>query len=164
MLNYTEQPQNSALEISIQVSSEFADQKSIEKIVEELTNTFDFEYGYVTKLPANYDSGTERKIKKGLFSTSVEVNNTDNYESFLGLLQADTIVVDSDDTSFASEKDFQTLHEAKASAWRTLPQFVIYRIQHVKKIRTPNGQDSIILYLYARNSTEPKVVWAINTK
>ena len=39
-------------------------------------------------------------------------------------------------------------------------QFVIYRIQHVKKIRTPNGQDSIILYLYARNSTEPKIVWA----
>ena len=89
-----------------------------------------------------------------------EVNNTDNYESFLGLLQADAIVVDSDDTSFASEQDFQTLHEAKASAWRTLPQFVIYRIQHVKKIRTPNGQDSIILYLYARNSTEPKIVWA----
>ena len=86
--------------------------------------------------------------------------NTDNYESFLGLLQADAIVVDSDDTSFASEQDFQTLHEAKASAWRTLPQFVIYRIQHVKKIRTPNGQDSIILYLYARNSTEPKIVWA----
>ena len=89
-----------------------------------------------------------------------EVNNTDNYESFLGLLQADAIVVDSDDTSFASEQDFQTLHEAKASAWRSLPQFVIYRIQHVKKIRTPNGQDSIILYLYARNSTEPKIVWA----
>ena len=85
--------------------------------------------------------------------------NADNYESFLGLLQANDIVV-SDDTSFASEQDFKTLHEAKASPWRSLPQFVIYKIQHVKKIRTPNGQDSIILHLYARNSTDPKIVWA----
>ena len=77
MLNYMEQPLNSALKICIQVSSEFANQKTIERIAEELTKTFDFEYGYVTKLPANYDSETERKIKKGLFSTSVEVNNTD---------------------------------------------------------------------------------------
>ena len=89
-----------------------------------------------------------------------EVVSTDNYESFLGLLQADGINVIDSDATFASEKDFQTLHEARASAWRTLPQFIIYRIQHVKKIRTPNGQDSIILYLYAKNSTEPKIVWA----
>ena len=84
--------------------------------------------------------------------------NTDNYESFLGLLQADEII--DSDTTFASEKDFQILHEARAMAWRDLPLRVIYRIQHVKKIRTPNGQDSIILYLYARNSTEPQIVWA----
>lgn len=82
MLNYTEQPQNSAVKICIQVSSKFADQESIENLTEELTKTFGFEYGYVTKLPANYDSGTERKIKKGLFSTSVEVNDKDHAWTF----------------------------------------------------------------------------------
>ena len=82
MLNSIEKPTNSALKTCIQVSSEFADQKSIENIAEELIKTFEFEYGYVTKLPANYDSETERKIKKSLFSTGVEVNNTDQAWTF----------------------------------------------------------------------------------
>ena len=87
--------------------------------------------------------------------------NADNYvDSFLGLLQPTNTIVASDDINFASEDDFKTLHEAKASPWRSLPQHIIYKIQHVKKIRTPNGQDSIILHLYAKNSTNPQIVWA----
>lgn len=90
----------------------------------------------------------------------VSSDNT-NYESFLGLLQDEGIhVAASGVTTFASEEDFQLLHEAKASAWRSLPHNIIYKIQHVKKVRTPNGQDSVILHLYAQHSTVPQIVWA----
>jgi hypothetical protein len=82
MLNWTEQPENSSIDISIQISSEFAELKSIELITKNLITNFDFEYGYITKLSSNYDSGTERKIKKGLFSTNVEVNETDPVWTF----------------------------------------------------------------------------------
>ncbi|MCK8520412.1 hypothetical protein M0D21_02470 [Aquimarina sp. D1M17] len=89
MLNYTEPPQNSILQICIQISSELIDQKSVENIAETLINAFNFEYGYITKLPENYDSETERKIKRGLFSTSVEVNETDHVWTFhsIGILE-----------------------------------------------------------------------------
>ncbi|PIA77422.1 hypothetical protein BFR04_08215 [Gaetbulibacter sp. 4G1] len=82
MLNWTEQPENSSVNISIQIASELVELNSIKLITKNLITSFDFEYGYITKLPSNYDSGTERKIKKGLFSTSVEVNETDRVWTF----------------------------------------------------------------------------------
>ncbi len=82
MLNWNEQPENSSIDISIQIANEFAELNGIEQITKNLITSFDFEYGYITKLPSNYDSGTERKIKKGLFSTSVEVNETDHAWTF----------------------------------------------------------------------------------
>ena len=82
MLNWTEQPKNSSVNISIQIASELVELNSIKLISKNLITSFDFEYGYITKLPSNYDSGTERKIKKGLFSTSVEVNETDHVWTF----------------------------------------------------------------------------------
>ena len=81
----------------------------------------------------------------------------DNYESFLGMLQAN---VDSECGQFATEKDFHQLHEVKALAWRELPLLTIYHVQHVKKIRTPTGGDSFILYLYEKDSTTPRIHWA----
>jgi len=88
MLNWIEQPKNSTIDICIQIASEFAEQNFIEQITEQLIKRYDFEYGYITKLPSNYDSGTERKIKKGLFSTSVEVNEVDHAWTFnsIGIL------------------------------------------------------------------------------
>lgn len=77
MLNLTEKPGNSSINISIQIASEFAQLNTIELITKNLITNFDFEYGYITKLPSNYDSVTERKIKKGLFSTSAEINEID---------------------------------------------------------------------------------------
>lgn len=74
MLNYTEKPKTSKIDICIQISSDFLNQKSIEQIAEQLIDGYEFEYGFITKLPANYDSFTERKMKKGPFSTGVEVN------------------------------------------------------------------------------------------
>jgi hypothetical protein len=82
MLNRTEHPENSTIAVTIQIASEFAELDTIELITKELIISFDFEYGYITKLPSNYDSGTERKIKKGLFSTSVEVNEIDHAWTF----------------------------------------------------------------------------------
>jgi len=82
MLNWTEQPENSSIYISIQIAREFADLNTIELISKNLIISFDFEYGYITKLSSNYDSETERKIKKGLFSTSIEVNEKDHVWTF----------------------------------------------------------------------------------
>ncbi len=82
MLNRTECPENSSIDIQIQISCELAEQNAIELITENLIESFDFEYGYITKLPSNYDSGTERKIKKSLFSSSIDVNETDQVWTF----------------------------------------------------------------------------------
>lgn len=82
MLNLIDQPQNSAIDIIIQIPCDFIEQKSIENIAKELLNEYDFEYGYITKLPSNYDADTERKIKKGLFSTEIEINEFDHAWAF----------------------------------------------------------------------------------
>lgn len=82
MLNWTEKPEHSSIEISIQIAREFTELKTIELTTKNLITSFDFEYGYITKLPSNYDSGTERKIKKSLFSSSVEVNEIDHAWTF----------------------------------------------------------------------------------
>lgn len=82
MLNWTEQPKNSSINISIQIASEFVELNSIELISEQLIKSFDFEYGFVTKLPSNNHSGTERKIKRGCFSTGVEINHIDHAWAF----------------------------------------------------------------------------------
>ena len=89
MLNWTEQPKNSSIDICIQIASEFVEQEFIELITEKLIKSYDFEYGYITKLPSNYDSGTERKIKKGLFSTGIEINEIDHAWTFhsVGILE-----------------------------------------------------------------------------
>jgi hypothetical protein len=82
MLNWTEKPKNSSIDISIQIANEFTQLNSIELIAKKLITSFDFEYGYITKLPSNYDSGTERKVKKGLLSTGVEINEIDHVWTF----------------------------------------------------------------------------------
>lgn len=88
MLNYVIRPENSMVDICIQVSSKFLDLKSTEQIAEQLINNYDFDYGYITKLPPNYDCQTERKIKKSLFSTGVEINEIDHVWTFhsIGIL------------------------------------------------------------------------------
>lgn len=82
MLNWTEQPENASIDISIQIACQFIDLTSSELIAEKLFKAFNFEYGYITKLPSNFNSETERKIKKSLFSTSVEINEIDHAWTF----------------------------------------------------------------------------------
>ena len=91
-----------------------------------------------------------------LSSTLQPVDDGVNYDGFLGLLQDGN----SNDSNFATETEFQLLHEVRALPWRDLVHNVIFHIQHVKKIRMINGQDSVILYLYAKNSTTPLIYWA----
>jgi hypothetical protein len=89
MLNWNEKPEKSSIDISIQIASEFVELNSIEQIAEKLIKSFDFEYGYITKLPSNYDSGTEGKIRKSLFTTRVESNQFENIWTFhlVGILE-----------------------------------------------------------------------------
>ena len=46
MLNWTEQPENSSIDISIQIASDLAELNTIELITKNLITSFDFEYGY----------------------------------------------------------------------------------------------------------------------
>lgn len=87
MLNWTEQPKNSTIDICIQINSAFAVKRSAELIAEELIENYDYEYGYVTELPSNFDATTEKK--KGLFSTSAKVNEIDHAWTFhsVGILE-----------------------------------------------------------------------------
>ena len=78
MLNYTQPPQNAAVDICFQISSDFLTQDTTEQIAEQFLTAFHFDYGYITKMPANFDALTERKIKRGLFSTGVEINERDH--------------------------------------------------------------------------------------
>ena len=90
-------------------------------------------------------------------STKIQpVADNINYDGFLDLIQDGNSTTDS---AFASERDFQLLHDVRACPFRELVCNVIFHIQHVKKIRTSNGQDSVILYLYAKNSPTPVVCW-----
>lgn len=89
MLNFIAPPENSMIDVCIQISAEFSELKSIAPLAENLIRDFGFEYGYITRLPANFDAETERKLKKGLFSLGAEINEFDHAWTFhsLGILK-----------------------------------------------------------------------------
>ncbi len=78
MLNLNEKPEKETIDFCLQISTKYCDKDSILELNRVLINELDFDYGYTTKLDSNYDSGTERKIKKGLFSTSVNILEKDH--------------------------------------------------------------------------------------
>ena len=81
-------PENSFVDICIQIASNLIDSEKVDKIANGLIGHFDFDYGYITRLPWNFSSLSERKIKRGLFSHSSDVNETDHAWTFhkLGVL------------------------------------------------------------------------------
>ena len=83
------------------------------------------------------------------------VEHNINFDDCLDIINENS----SSSTPFADETDFVLLHEIKACPFRELPCNVIYHIQHIKKIRKHNGQDSILLYLYSKDSSIPVVCW-----
>lgn len=77
MLNLTEKPKKSTIDFCLQIKAEFVNEKTILELNKNLITELDFDYGYTTKLTSDFDAGTERKIKKGLFSTSVKILDKD---------------------------------------------------------------------------------------
>tara|TARA_R110002072_G_C7782688_1_gene520208 strand:+ start:31 stop:783 length:753 start_codon:yes stop_codon:yes gene_type:complete len=73
MLNLNEKPEKETIDFCLQISTKYCDRDLILELNRVLINELNFDYGYTTQLESNYDSGTERKIKKGLFSTSVNI-------------------------------------------------------------------------------------------
>ncbi|SEL53970.1 hypothetical protein SAMN04487910_2757 [Aquimarina amphilecti] len=78
ILNYTEKPQNSFIEISIQITDKKINRPDAERIAEKLIIDYEFEYAYITRLPSDYSISTERKMKQGLFSKKMEILKTDH--------------------------------------------------------------------------------------
>ncbi|MDX6748133.1 hypothetical protein SHK09_15150 [Polaribacter sp. PL03] len=78
MLNLKEKPEKSTIDFCLQISTEYCNEKSIIEFNRILITELGFDYGYTTQLYSNFDSGTERKMKKGLFSTSVKIIEKDH--------------------------------------------------------------------------------------
>ena len=78
MLNLNEKPEKETIDVCLQISTKYCEKDSILKLNKVLINELGFDYGYTTQLDSNFDSGTERKIKKGLFSTSVNILEKDH--------------------------------------------------------------------------------------
>lgn len=80
LLNYlknAKRPDNSAIDISFQVDEDLIENTMVQILAEQLTKQFSFEYGYIDKFPTNRFQG-EKKVKKGLFSNSVSVDEMDH--------------------------------------------------------------------------------------
>ena len=80
LLNYLtnrKRPDNSTIDISFQVDEGLLVDSMTQALAEQLIKKFSFEYGYIQKFPTNRFHG-EKKIKKGLFSTSVSVYEMDH--------------------------------------------------------------------------------------
>ena len=77
MLNLKEKPKKSTIDFCLQIKTEYINEKTILGFNKTLIEELDFDYGYTTKLASDFDAETERKIKKGLFSTSVKILEKD---------------------------------------------------------------------------------------
>lgn len=77
MLNLTEKPKKSTIDFCLQIKAEYVNEKTILELNKKLISELDFDYGYTTKLASDFDAGSERKIKKSLFSTSVKISEKD---------------------------------------------------------------------------------------
>tara|TARA_R110002051_G_C8616887_1_gene482717 strand:+ start:61 stop:813 length:753 start_codon:yes stop_codon:yes gene_type:complete len=73
MLNLNDKPENSTIDFHLQISTKYCDENWILEFNQHLIDELDFDYGYTTQLDSDFDSLTERKIKKGLFSSSVRI-------------------------------------------------------------------------------------------
>jgi len=81
MLNYIHKPHYSSINLCLQIADKYLETGSIEKIAYSLLDKFNFEYGYIHKMPEDFDALTERKCK-GLFSHSVTINEIDHAWTF----------------------------------------------------------------------------------
>jgi hypothetical protein len=76
MLNYVNKPKNSTIELYIQFDEKYFNSNTI-KICTTLINNFGFEYGFIHRFPKSIDGSTEKKIKRGLFSSGIKITEND---------------------------------------------------------------------------------------
>ncbi|MBB3696675.1 hypothetical protein KMW28_23435 [Flammeovirga yaeyamensis] len=79
ILNYendSKRPEKSLIDISFQINQSLITKEEIENLAEELIQSFSFDYGYIHEFPTNKYHG-EKKMKKGLFSTSIDIDKID---------------------------------------------------------------------------------------
>ena len=73
----------------------------------------------------------------------------DSYENFLScypnILPAATTTTTN--TTFATEEDFNRIHNIVALPWRQMPMDVIFRIENIKRVKTKTDGDAMILHL-----------------
>ena len=87
------------------------------------------------------------------------LDDSSTYDSFFGIMQPSSSI---NNKSFATDEDFSQIHDTPAQPWRNLTTHIIYRIQHMKKVKTKSGGDALILYLYSKDATIPSIHWASN--
>lgn len=78
MMNSTDKPEHSTIDFCLQMNTKYCNEKSIMEFNKALIDKLNFDYGYTTQLDSDFDSGTERKIKKGLFSISIKILEKDH--------------------------------------------------------------------------------------
>ncbi|WP_258097558.1 hypothetical protein [Marinoscillum pacificum] len=79
LLNYlknAKRPEKDVIQMRFQINDELVNEDEIQTISEELIKKFDFQYGYIHKFPTSKFCG-ERKVKRGLFSTTTTFDKTD---------------------------------------------------------------------------------------
>lgn len=76
MLNYANKPKNSAFELYIQFDERYFN-STVFEICVSLINNFGFEYGFIHRFPQSIDGSTEKKIKRSLFSSGIEITEND---------------------------------------------------------------------------------------
>lgn len=76
MLNYTNKPKKSNLELYIQFDEKYFNSTAID-ICASLIEKFGFEYGFVHRFQKKIDGITEKIIKQGLFSSEITISEDD---------------------------------------------------------------------------------------
>ena len=80
----------------------------------------------------------------------------ESYDNYMALLSEPLSM----DETFATNSDFEKLHNLPAIPFRQLEIDTIYRIMTLRNVRTKSGKDSMLLHLYTQNALHPITVWA----
>ena len=94
--------------------------------------------------------------------SNADNNNSTYDDNFFGMIQQTNSVIATNST-FATTQEFEEIHDTPAKPLREIPSNVIYLIRNTKKVRTKNnGEEALILFLYAKDAIVPLVHWSSN--
>ena len=86
------------------------------------------------------------------------VIDDNNYDSILSYYQPSVEV--NNVNTFASESDFDKIHNIIAKPWKNLEIGKIFHIKYLKRITTRNSEQAIILHLCEKDSEEVHIHWS----